>query len=419
MDYPIWAMMSLLIALCAQEDWPRARARFLKEGPPAIPAVVRADRAEAVDLLVRALADAERRGDTDAVAQLLQGLSSFRSPSAVHRVLEEAVASRSERFRETAWSAARHFPLDERGRGLLLHAVRRETSVIARVAAIESAAARGWFDDAMADAAVDPHWRVRRAAAWAVALLDRAEAIPRLIEALEGEGPIRGELNRALVVLTGADKHGDAAAWRSWWEEEGRDRDRPARADREAAAERSEDPPGTRAEFYGARIDSRRVFFLLDISGSMDGAKLRDARREVRRALEALPPDATFGLGVFADEFEVWETGARATREKRREALEWLESRDVGEGTRLQEALEGALVHCGAGRRRLAADTIYLVTDGRLVAGFRDLLLRRLRERNPHALVRLHAVPVGKDADRGFLGRLAAENGGSLIPPGR
>jgi hypothetical protein len=326
--------------------------------------------------------------------------------------------SESVPFRETVCAAARQWSLDDKGVEYLLAAAKNDGPAPVRAAAIESVAALRLDVDVVLAAIADPHRVVRLAAARAAARLDAAEAVPRIIAALESEGLLRVPLNDALVTLTGVDKRGDFAAWKAWWNREGEAAlaSRPPREEREEALDRAWNPPATHAEFYGLEIVSKRVLFVLDVSGSMKGKKLVDARDQLRYALQALPVDAKFGLLRFNIRPERWSNQlADATPANRSAALSWMEDVEPEEGTNILNALSDALLVAGVNQRRLAADTIYLVTDGRQSLGKPESVMKRIRERNPWGKVIIHVIAIGDDADVDFLRALAEENGGTFV----
>lgn len=413
-------MTTILLILIVQADEAnRAKAKFLRaegteERIEAIRELARLNRVETAEVLSKSAAALEK-SDPDAFAALLQAGSSFRDARAIRHLLYQMTVSESVVFRETVARAARHWTLDAKGEELLLETVRRDGPAPVRAAAIDSAAAHRLDEKALLAAASDSHRIVKLAAARALARLDVADAVPAIIDALEGEGPLKHELNEALVLLTGVDKKGDHGAWKAWWEEGGKEAERPPREEREAALERVWDPPGTRAEFYGVPVVSRRVLFLIDVSASMgERGKLASAREELRRALAALPADAKFGVIAFDVDAERWsEQMSPATKENREAVLSWLEEMEPEEGTNILNGLTDAFRMAGVNQKRLVADTVYLVTDGRQSLGKPDYLLRRIGERNPYGKVIIHTVSIGKDADREFLRRLAAENGGT------
>src|ERR1041384_1820552 len=72
---------------------------------------------------------------------------------------------------------------------------------------------------AIAEQLKSDYWQVKVTAAITIRALALREAGDALVEALaKAEGRLKMEFNDTLVALTGIDKHGDAAAWKAWWD---------------------------------------------------------------------------------------------------------------------------------------------------------------------------------------------------------
>ena len=92
-----------------------------------------------------------------------------------------------------------------------------------------------------------------------------AEAIGPLIDRLDKEtGRLEGDLVDALEDLTGKHYGFSPANWQGWWRVHGEGFVVPAPSD-----EPGEGGEGTVVGYYGIRIRSERIIFLVDRSGSM------------------------------------------------------------------------------------------------------------------------------------------------------
>ncbi len=160
------------------------------------------------------------------------------------------------------------------------------------------------------------------------------------------------------------------------------------------------------SRFFGepAEAAPRRVVFVLDRSGSMDGPPLRQGKRALARCLAGLRPGDEFGIVAFDDEVETFPAGgelAPGDRDHLEAAREFLDRVDARGGTKILAGLE-------AGRRMLGgrAGDLFLVTDGQVygseevTAGMRD------------AGCRVHALGIGSAARDRFLAGLARATGG-------
>ncbi len=160
-----------------------------------------------------------------------------------------------------------------RGAALRLRAERRDRGALEQAVALLAA----------------PSWILEAAAVEALRLLHDRGSIEPLIAFLGREdlGRLREDARRALGSLTGEAIGPYREAWAAWWKDAQRDFELPRRPASVA-------PPGgadAMASFYGISTFSRRVLFVLDVSGSMaepdrqargGERKIDVARRELR-----------------------------------------------------------------------------------------------------------------------------------------
>ena len=93
----------------------------------------------------------------------------------------------------------------------------------------------------------------------------------------------------------------------------------------------------------------RKVVFILDRSGSMEGTPLEQARRATAACLATLSDEDQFGILAFDDSAESFESGLVPATPRNREAgLQFLNSIQARGGTELGEALEAGLRVAGA-----------------------------------------------------------------------
>jgi hypothetical protein len=282
-----------------------------------------------------------------------------------------------------------------------------------------------------------PDWRVQDEAIEALRRFHQRSSIPLLIARLEhATGRVRDDLGTALQSLTGERLAADAATWRGYWERTGGNAAmpaHPAQRDREAllsgAAQSDAAPGGT--EFFGLGTYSRRIAFVLDVSGSMrqpaligtdrTRTKLDVARSHLRQAIAQLPSDAVFEILLYAGTVRGCFGRPTAVDDlSRRTATEFLET-TLGDGTDIHGALQAAFALAEpAGRAAAGAspaiDTIFFLTDGEPTAGrvqAPELILREVASWNRVRRIRIHAIGVGADHDRVFLAELAAGSGGT------
>jgi len=110
------------------------------------------------------------------------------------------------------------------------------------------------------------------------------------------------------------------------------------------------------------QIPPREYIFVLDVSGSMNGFPLDTAKKLMGDLVNVLRPSDTFNIVVFADGSNTFAPASvPATRPNLARALQFLNERNGGGGTRLLAALEQAVA---IQRQPSVSRSIVLVTDG-------------------------------------------------------
>ena len=252
-------------------------------------------------------------------------------------------------------------------------------------------------------------------------------------------------LHKILEGLTGQSvARGGIAPWKMFWKKEGSSftvRPKPLPGQEKKKDDRYK-------KFFDLTIESDRVLFVLDFSGSMaepmeikatgttaGGAastqttKAELVIKELKKLVMSLPDGALCNFVVFSSDVRIWRS------EGKRPALVKLddESRDDLLGnfldglrpngpTNLYDALQTAL---GFGGRGLydkyygaGFDTLYVITDGAPTAGpvtDKIEIRKRVREANQLRKIAIHCITFGEKNDTSFLGPLAEENGGRHI----
>ena len=301
----------------------------------------------------------------------------------------------------------------------------------------------------------DAVWQVRNAAATAMAIQKCKAAIPALIRGLDAELQRKKDpwamdvrLHRLLEGLTGQKVvRGSIEPWKAFWAAEGPTfAVKPvAKADPAAPADPA-DNTSKYEKFFNLEIESDRVLFVLDFSGSMaepvklkvrttavaSGVETTKAElviAEMKKLIMSLPDGALVNLVVFSDEVRTWrQEGNRPALvklddEARDDLLgNFLDSLRPNGPTNLHDALATALDFGGRGLHdkyyAAAFDTLYVITDGAPTAGAivdKDEIRRRVRETNQLRRITINCITFGDQNDTAFLGPLAEENGGRHI----
>jgi len=150
----------------------------------------------------------------------------------------------------------------------------------------------------------------------------------------------------------------------------------------------------------------------VDVSGSMAGVKLDQAKEALRSALGRLrPQDRLQVLGFSSRVTSLAETPLPANRDTLERARSFIDALLARGGTDIDGAIERAVATAQGEARE---STVLLITDGAPTVGVTDPaeIARRARERNGGDL-RIHVLGVGAEVNTRLLDRIARENRGS------
>ncbi len=124
------------------------------------------------------------------------------------------------------------------------------------------------------------------------------------------------------------------------------------------------------ARVEDAQAVPRELVFVLDTSGSMSGFPVDKAKDVMAKAIDALRPQDTFNLITFSGDTHIlWEKPRPFTQTNRKEAQDFLASRQGSGGTEMMKAINAALVQTVDGKPKpLTPDEMSnLPADGRTV----------------------------------------------------
>lgn len=216
--------------------------------------------------------------------------------------------------------------------------------------------------------------------------------------------------------------------WAGWWKEAAPTFEIVSESDLAKAAKEQERKRLTErtrapAKFFGLQIESHRVIFVVDVSGSMiesmygreyDGrpaARIDVARQEVIAAIKNLEAGTLFNIYAFSNGVEKWreESAGTADEASRKAAIEWVERLGASGGTNIYDSLQLAF-------EDKDVDTIYLMSDGEPSVG-QEIDPHRIREDvaywNSHRKIKIHTVAVGGTFE--ILEWLAEDSGGTHV----
>ncbi len=299
----------------------------------------------------------------------------------------------------------------------------------------------------------DNVWQVRAAAREAAVGLRCKQAIPLLVDALDLElkrtkdpWSLDVRLHDALERMTGLDiPMGKAQPWRDFWAREGASFEYVRAQDaRQAAQRRAAESNDRYRKFFKLDLDSDRVLFVVDLSGSMKEpagrretsaggpvtTKHKLVMEEMKKIVMAIPDGGGFNLVVFNDRVQVWRPDERGRPmmvkidDAARDDLlgSFLDALQPSGPTNLYGALDAALDFGGRGLHdkyyEAGFDTLYVLSDGAPSYGEitdRDEIRKRVREANGLRRIVINCITFGDQNETEFLRKLAEENGGRHV----
>jgi HEAT repeat protein len=318
-------------------------------------------------------------------------------------------------------------------------------------------------------ALADPVWQVRASAIGALRVVRHRDAIEPLIArmALE-EGRLVADIGDALGAITGRNFGQRLELWQHFWTTY-RDRFQiPTEAElaklREKQKQTAEQYKASKqTTYHGIETPSRRIVFVIDVSGSMENLVVEKERfqdggypsmlridivkTELARTIESLEDYVEFNVFAFATAVKPWKSGlVKANVLNKSSAMDWVKRLAAIGGASKEDLAQAGLTgaaNLDAGKTNthgalmaalgvparggtaadyaVEVDTIFFLSDGRPTVGeYVDPtdVLRQVREANALRKVVIHAIAIG-EFQKEFMKQLAEENGGVFVDLGR
>jgi Ca-activated chloride channel family protein len=171
---------------------------------------------------------------------------------------------------------------------------------------------------------------------------------------------------------------------------------------------------GPRFAAAGERVVAKRLVLVLDSSGSMSGAKIRQAKEAARFIVSHLGRGDEFTLIDFDDGVSAFsERLLPATEENAARALEFIEAIEDAGGTNIDEALHAALSRIPGGDR---PGYVLFLTDGLPTVGITETaeILKNVARANSRN-ARVFVFGVGHDVNTQLLDRISSDNRGASV----
>ena len=155
----------------------------------------------------------------------------------------------------------------------------------------------------------------------------------------------------------------------------------------------------------------RDVTVVVDVSGSMSGSKITQARAALRQLLASLNRSDRFRLIAFSGNVRSYRGGwTRATGDEVFDAQRWVEQLTADGGTNIEGALREAFSETGSEER---LPIVLFVTDGLPSVGEQNPERIASRAEGARGRARIFAFGVGYDVNTYLLDRLTAAGRGS------
>lgn len=234
------------------------------------------------------------------------------------------------------------------------------------------------------------------------------------------------EFAESLWVLTGQPFRTAQRSWKGWWDQNGENFAVISDTELEKRAQEEEDrrlKQISNVAFFGIRIVSHRVIFIIDVSGSMafdaraeyveqqPEPRIEIAKRELKKCIESLDEEALFNVVIFSSDVDSWlDKGMSASSEEGRDAaLEYVERLGAFGATNLYDSVQAAFEDADV-------DTIFILSDGEPTAGAQTdpfIIREHVRKWNEHRDIRINCIAVGGSLQ--ILEWLAEDSGGSYV----
>ncbi|MBK7642257.1 MAG: HEAT repeat domain-containing protein [Planctomycetes bacterium] len=275
----------------------------------------------------------------------------------------------------------------------------------------------------------DANWSTRLAALEALEHMRSKDAVTAIIARMAKEdGRMQNEFANTLWRLTGQPFQDNVDGWSKWWENSKggfafltEDKLREVRSGEEEW--RLKQTTHVKTEFFGIKIISHHVIFIIDVSGSMNWGLLNEyqgmsgqsrievAKTELLKCVGGLDPSAFFNVVIFSSGVERWIDGslAAASQKNRDEAKSYIERIGAGGGTNLYGAVKEAF-------EDKDVDTIFILSDGEPSVGDETdpvVIREHVKAWNEHRGIVINTIQIAGQFQ--VLDWLAEDSGGTHV----
>jgi Ca-activated chloride channel family protein len=163
-----------------------------------------------------------------------------------------------------------------------------------------------------------------------------------------------------------------------------------------------------KTEIDKKEILQKDIVFILDISGSMSGEKIEQAKDALKYCINHLDQNDRFNLITFSTESRLFKKDLVISSENRKEAIAFIDKIEAKGGTNINEALLDALDLKYEKERSIS---ILFITDGLPTVGETDIgkIITNVADKNTDK-IKVFTFGVGYDVNTVLLDKIAASN---------
>ena len=170
------------------------------------------------------------------------------------------------------------------------------------------------------------------------------------------------------------------------------------------------------------KIVARDLVLVLDVSGSMQGQKMEQARAAAHYLVDALNPADRFNLIAFSTGVRLWQGELQpADKANRQAAHKWIDALSAGGSTDINRSLLEGLAQFVPGKQDTRPAFLLFMTDGLPTMGEVEpaRIVNNALNNRPERTIRLFTFGVGYDVNTDLLDTLSQELGGrsSYVTP--
>ncbi|MCU0645689.1 MAG: VWA domain-containing protein, partial [bacterium] len=163
-----------------------------------------------------------------------------------------------------------------------------------------------------------------------------------------------------------------------------------------------------KTEIAKDEIINKDIVFILDVSGSMEGEKITQAKNALQYCIKNLDNDDRFNVIAFSTESRLFKKDLVSALEFRNDAINYIDRLEAKGGTNINEALLDALKLEGNAKRPMS---LVLVTDGLPTVGETNIgsIITNATKQNKDKM-KIFTFGVGYDVNTVLLDKIASQN---------